>query len=421
MTIQLENIALISNDLPWLHNLREQGLLSYKKYGIPTAKTENWKYTKPNRFFEQKFIPVSRGNNVLGNSSVTVPFDCYCVYFENGIFNPNLSNLPQGIEIIPIIEAIMFQPNIRDKIGALVDVDKYPFAALNTAYLNEGIYLHVDSNVDISKPIVFIYHTTALNNAELYNVRNLIVIDSNSSIKVAELYCYDGVIKSSYVINVVNEMFIANDAKLYHYKVQNDAFKAGHITFNAAKVCRNGKYNSFCLQKGADMARHETKVFLSEEGAIADIKGAYLMNGWATIDITTDIEHQKPHTISSQLIKGVVGGQAKGVFQGKIHIAPNAIKTEGYQLHKAMLLSDDAEIDVKPELEIYADDVKCSHGSACGELDQDQLFYMRSRGIKEDVAKQLLIDAYLNDVIAKVDDEKIQDWIKLSLKDDLLK
>ena len=166
MTIQLENIALISNDLPWLHNLREQGLLSYKKYGIPTAKTENWKYTKPNRFFEQKFIPVSRGNNVLGNSSVTVPFDCYCVYFENGIFNPNLSNLPQGIEIIPIIEAIMFQPNIRDKIGALVDVDKYPFAALNTAYLNEGIYLHVDSNVDISKPIVFIYHTTALNNAE---------------------------------------------------------------------------------------------------------------------------------------------------------------------------------------------------------------------------------------------------------------
>ena len=136
------------------------------------------------------------------------------------------------------------------------------------------------------------------------------------------------------------------------------------------------------------------------------------MNGWATLDTTTDIEHLVANTTSNQLVKGVVGGQAKGVFQGKIRIAPNAVKTEGYQLHKALLLSDEAEIDVKPELEIFADDVKCSHGAACGQLDKDQLFYMLSRGIGEEEAKQLLIDAYLNDVIAKVDDEKIKEWIR---------
>jgi Fe-S cluster assembly protein SufD len=216
-------------------------------------------------------------------------------------------------------------------------------------------------------------------------------------------------------MNVVNEIYLAENSHLKHYKLQNEAFKAAHISYNAVDVKANASYKSFCLQKGADMARNETYVLLSEEGAHASVDAAYIMNGWATIDTTTDIKHMKPQTTSSQLVKGVVGGQAKGVFQGKIHIAQNAVKTEGYQLHKAMLLSNEAEVDVKPELEIFADDVKCSHGSACGELDKEQLFYMQSRGISEQDAKQLLIDAYLNDVIAKVEDEKIIEWIKLSL------
>lgn len=136
------------------------------------------------------------------------------------------------------------------------------------------------------------------------------------------------------------------------------------------------------------------------------------MNGWATIDTTTDIEHLEPETYSSQLVKGVVGGDAKGVFQGKIHIAPHAVKTEGTQLHKALLLSDSAEIDVKPELEIFADDVKCSHGAASGELDEEQLFYMQARGIGRDEAKQLLIDAYLEDVFCRIASEPIRCWLQ---------
>ena len=137
------------------------------------------------------------------------------------------------------------------------------------------------------------------------------------------------------------------------------------------------------------------------------------MNGWATLDTTTDIEHLAANTFSRQLVKGVVGGDAKGVFQGKIHIAEGAVKTEGFQLHKALLLSDTAEVDVKPELEIFADDVKCSHGAASGELDEEQLFYMRSRGIGLQEARQILIDAYLDEVMTKVGSEKIREWIKL--------
>ena len=182
---------------------------------------------------------------------------------------------------------------------------------------------------------------------------------------------------------------------------------------NAVRAEQNASYKSFTLQTGANVARNETFVRLVAEQAAAEVDAAYIMNGWATIDTTTDIEHLSPCTYSQQLVKGVVGGDAKGVFQGKIHIAPQAIKTEGRQLHKALLLSDKAEIDAKPELEIFADDVKCSHGAATGELDEEQLFYMQSRGIGREEARRILIDAYLDDVISKIEDEKVAAWIKL--------
>ncbi len=418
MSLSLKEIKLIGDEIPWLKNFRNQGQKVFLSLGIPTAKTEEWKYTKPNRFLEQDFIPVSQGQNI-NNKKTDLPFNCYKICFENGVFNPQNSDFPQGVEVVPLIEAIMFKPEVRDKIGLITDISKHPFAALNSAYLNEGVYIRIDSNVDITKPIVLIYHVSASNSSELYNIRNVIEVAKKSSVKIVEYFCYDGDIKSSYLTNVVNEMFVDESAKLSHYKIQDEAYKAGHLSLTSVSVGTGGHYKSFCLQKGADLSRNETKVFLTAENASTEVDAAYIMNGWATLDTTTDIEHLKPHTYSSQLVKGVVGGQAKGIFQGKIHIAPNAVKTEGYQLHKAMLLTDDAEIDVKPELEIFADDVKCSHGSACGQLDAEQLFYMRSRGIKEEDAKRLLIDAYLNDVIAKVDDENIYNWIKSLLDNNL--
>lgn len=410
----LQDIKLIGDEIPWLKDLRAKGRDAFISQGVPTAKTEAWKYTKPNRFLANSFSYTP--SNLIGISpNKTLPFDCYQINFTNGVFNPFKSNLPQGIEVTPIIEAIMFKPKVREKISLIADINNNPFVALNTSYLNEGVYIHISSNVDIKKPLAIVYDTICTDRNDLFNLRNLIEVEKNSSLKIIETFGYEGKVKSTYFMNVVNEIYVDENASLKHYKLQDEAFKAGHIAYNAVKVSGGGSYKSFCLQKGADMARNETCVLLSEEGASACVDAAYIMNGWATIDTTTDIKHLKPHTTSSQLVKGVVGGQAKGVFQGKIHIAPNAIRTEGYQLHKAMLLTDEAEIDVKPELEIFADDVKCSHGSACGELDKEQLFYMQSRGISEDKAKQLLIEAYLNDVIAKVDDEKIIEWIKLSL------
>lgn len=410
----IQDVKLMGEEIPWLKEVRANGKVSFLAQGIPSAKTEAWKYTKPNRFFENAFS-YTPSNLISISNNKLLPFDCYHINFTNGVFNPFTSKLPQGIEVMPIIEAIMFYPKVREKISKIAGLKENPFVALNAAYLNEGVYIHISSNVDIKKPLAIIYETVCTDRNDMFNLRNLIHVEKNSSVKIVEAFYYEGKVKSSYFMNVVNEIYLEENSQLKHYKLQDDAFKAAHIAFNAVKVDKDASYKSFCLQKGADMARNESYVELSEEGANATVDSAYIMNGWATIDTTTNIKHLKPHTTSSQLVKGVVGGQAKGVFQGKIHIAPNAVKTEGYQLHKAMLLTDEAEVDVKPELEIFADDVKCSHGSACGELDKEQLFYMQSRGISEDEAKQLLIDAYLNDVIAKVDDEKIVDWIKLSL------
>ena len=414
MSNLIQDIKLIGDEIPWLKNLRAEGRKAFLNQDIPNAKVEAWKYTKPNRFFAEEFS-YTPSNLVSITKNKSLEFDAYQINFTNGVFNPFKSNLPQGIEVVPIIEAIMFKPEVREKISKLANINENPFVALNTSYLNEGVYIHISSNVDIKKPLAIIYETVCTERNDMFNLRNLIDVEKNSSAQIIEAFYYEGNVKSSYFMNVVNEIYVEKNASLRHCKLQDEAFKAAHIAFNAVNVGKNGSYKSFCLQKGADMARNESYILLSDEGAYASVDAAYIMNGWATIDTTTNIKHLKPHTISSQLVKGVVGGQAKGVFQGKIHISPNAIKTEGYQLHKAMLLTDEAEVDVKPELEIFADDVKCSHGSACGELDKEQLFYMQSRGISENMAKQLLIDAYLNDVIAKVEDEKISEWIKLSL------
>lgn len=412
MSLLLQNIKLIGDNIPWLQDLRQKGSGAYTKAGIPTPKTEAWKYTKPSRFFVDDFVVKPQGAEKARQIKYDLPFDAYQICFENGVLQSIDSELPEGVVILPIIETIMFHHDYRTKIGTLVNLDYHPFAALNTACLNEGVCVEILPQAKLDKPIIFIYHTTADSEKVLYNMRNLIIVNSQAKAEMVEWFCYDGAPKSAYFNNIVNEIYLEDQAVLYHYKVQNEAFKAAHIALNSVKAAADSFYKSFCLQKGADLGRNETKVVLAARGASAQVDGAYMMNGWATLDTTTDIEHLVCHTTSNQLVKGVVGGQAKGVFQGKIHIAPNAVKTEGYQLHKALVLTDEAEVDVKPELEIFADDVKCSHGSACGQLDPEQLFYMRSRGISEAEAKQLLIDAYLEECLAKVDNEKIKAWIK---------
>ena len=386
----------------WLQNARRRSLEAFERQGLPTPKTEAWKYTKL-RDFKADDYEIAREHTP--RQKVEFPFPVYELEYVNGNLVTYGEALPEGMKLKPLSEA-------GEYLNRLADIENYPFAALNGSCLEQGFLLEIKPGARFDRPLVLTYFTRPEGRNLLENIRNIIVVGAGSEIDLIEYYHYAGEVKSRYLLNQVNEIFIAADAVVNHYKYQNEAFKANHIALHAVEQQAGSQYNAFCLQKGANIARNETKIRLLGREARARVDAAYLMNGWATIDTPTDIEHLEPETYSSQLVKGVVGGDAKGVFQGKIHIAPHAVKTEGTQLHKALLLSDSAEIDVKPELEIFADDVKCSHGAASGELDEEQLFYMQARGIGRDEAKQLLIDAYLEDVFCRIASEPIRCWLQ---------
>ena len=412
MPVTLPNIILEGDNIPVLEGLRQKAKKCFEDKGLPTSKNESWKYTKIRdlNFEEYVFCEHKEHNCSCHNKTIFFEFSSYDIMFCNGQLCNKHFHLPNEIEIMSLLEAV------KDKeafayLNKSFDMKNFPFAILNSAYLEQGVFIRVAKNYIADKPLALIYHTKA-DEKYMGHIHNVVVMESGAKIDLIEYYHYTGDIKSEYFNNIVNEFFISNGAKLNHYKLQNEAFKSTHIALNVANVKSKAKYESFCLQRGANLARNETIVNLLEEDADTVVNGAYIINGWANVDTTTQIRHMHEKTSSSQLIKGVVGGCAKGVFQGKIHIAPDAVKTNGYQLHKALLLSDEAVVNVKPELEIFADDVKCSHGSTCGEIDKEQMFYMRSRGISEDNAKQILINAFISELLDNIENTDIKCWMK---------
>lgn len=359
------------------------------------SKTEAWKYTK---LYDLKDAAFTFESKLSKDVFPDVGIEAYFIKFLNGKLVSIDKNMPEEVVI-----------NEKNK-GENISLDKYPFAQINNQNENTGIQIVVKKGFVCDRPI-FILNKT--NSEDLYyNLNNSITVNDKANIEIVEHYIYSGNLKSKYFVNAVNNIHVLEGAVLKHYKVQEEAYKATHMALNIVDVEASGVYESICLQTGANIARNETVVNLKNQNASCNINAAYIMNGWATIDTTNDVRHLSPYTYSDQLIKGVISGEAKGVFQGKIHIAKNAVKTNGYMLHKALLLSDEAEVDCKPELEIFADDVKCSHGAATGVLDEMQLFYMTSRGISIEDAKQMLIDAYLDDVLNKISNNKIYNWVK---------
>lgn len=401
----LQNKNLIGSEINWLQALRDEG---YANFAFPRAKDEYWKYTKLMDLNVSDYVVLPPF--CKGKQKTQLPFEAFLIYFENGIFCPAYSNLPSGVNVVPLIEAIILNPDLKDKLGQLAEMQNNPFVALNNTYLQEGVYINIEKNIQLKKPIAIINHTDNGGENIFYNIRNLVVLEEGAEAQLLECSCYEGELKSRYFGNYVNEIYVSNRAKLWHYKLQNDAFKANHIAISFVNVGRDAKYANCCLQLGANVARNETKIKLAHSGACAEVYGIYKMSGWALIDNTVHIAHLAPNTNSTQIIKGVVDGEARGVFQGKISIEKNCDNVNGNQLHRAILLSDTAEVDCKPELEIFNDDVKCSHGAATGQLDEEQLFYMKSRGIPENEAKKILIDAFLLEVFDKIENEDIKEW-----------
>lgn len=405
----------------WLSKLRRVGLARFEALGLPTPKLESWKYTnlRPLERLEFRQPPASAGDMLSSLASVAGP-DAHRVIFVDGRFDRTLSTvnaLPDGVELTSLAEVLATKPElVREHLGAVASAEMRAMVALNTAFIEDGFVLHLGRNVTLDQPVEFVFVNTGAEAA--HHPRNLILAEIGATATVVEHHV--GPAGVGYFANSTTEILVGDNARVRHYRLQAESDAAIHIANVAVRVGRDATYDNFVFSLGARLSRNEIHSVLAGTGATCHLNGGYMIRGEQHADTTTLIEHAQPHGGSRETYKGVIDGSARAVFQGKIHVHRGAQKTDGYQLNRALLLSDSAEIDSKPELEIYADDVKCSHGATAGQLDEEAMFYLRSRGIPMPEARGLLIQSFVGEALAEINDEAVreafaeraQTWLK---------
>lgn len=405
-----EMTRLPGSGLPWLADLRATAADHLAKNGLPSRKTEAWKYTSLAPLAEKALRLAQAEDAASEISAGTLPEieGSHRLVFVNGRYRADLSaadTAPDGLEVLPLAQALGSEAGwLEAHLGRSAKPNGRATINANTAFMADGCVLRIHDGAKVEQPLhlVFVGTGGAGKAALAHHPRNVMVAGNGSHATVIESHVgttEDGV----YWSNPVCEITVGAGAVLDHYKIQNESLAATHLSFASAVVAGGGSYNSFVLTLGAALSRNEIEVKLDGEEATCRLNGAYLIRGSQHADTSTFIDHAKPHCDSDEVYKGVLDGKARGVFQGKILVARDAQKTNGNQLSRAILLSDDAEVSAKPELEIYADDVKCSHGATAGELDDDAMFYMRARGIPEDQARRLLIRAFIGELFDEIE------------------
>ena len=389
----------------WFADVTAAGAQKFDSVGLPTNRTEAWKYTSlrtlggiafaaPSDDLKTAEIPRGSVAEIEGIEIVLV----------NGRLDEDrsaLSHLPAGLVITPLSQAIETDRGIlKHVLQDASAIDGLPLAALSTAGITGGVMIEVAENADIAKPIHIISIGRAEDEPVAFAPRTVIRVGANATATLVESHV--GMGAESYFSNSVTHVCIEDDAVLHHYKLQNEARSAYHIAMTHVICGEKVIYDNFALSCGARLARNEIRGKLDGTGILYAVNGVYMAAADQHLDNTTFIEHAKPDSQSREVYNGVLDENGRGVFQGKILVQRPAQKTDGYQMNRALLLSRKAEIDSKPELEIYADDVKCSHGATVGELDDDQLFYLKARGISEHDARNMLIEAYLRDALGEI-------------------
>jgi Fe-S cluster assembly protein SufD len=329
--------------------------------------------------------------------------------FVNGRFRRELSDLaglPAGASVESLADLLARDPEaVAPHLSARPIDDS--LAALNTALMADGAVLRLASGVALDRPLLLIFLGGAPDRALAFHPRNLVIAGSGSRATVIELHAPAADVL--YWSQPVTDVRVGEGAELRHYKSQQEGPRAFHLASTGVRVAAGGRYDSFALAIGGVLARNEVSITLDGANAQCRVDGGYLARGKQHIDTTTEIVHAQPNTTSHEAFKGVLDDQGRAVFQGRILVAKDAQKTDGRQSCRTLLLSDRAEIDAKPELEIYADDVKCAHGATVGEIEPDALFYLRARGIDEAEARAMLIQAFMGDVLDDIADPAARD------------
>jgi len=385
----------------WVDSLRRAGFDSYKSLGLPTPRSEQWKYTNLRALNRIGFAPATDSALADIPEGIVPLEDAYVAVVLNGRFDAALSilgGLPKGAEVGSLADKVAQTPaDLKDVFGSLADVEKLPLAALNTASMSDGLYVRLADGVVLDKPLHLVSIGSAGETPVRFNPRHLVVLGKGSIATLVESHVGRG----EYFGNTVAEIAVGDGAVLNHYKLQNESTDAFHVAFTQVKLADRAVYDSFVLQVGGKLARNEIRAELGEH-VECRVNGAYLARGEQHIDNTTFIDHAAPNSASHEVYKGVLDDSARGVFQGKILVRKDAQKTDGRQLNKTLLLAPGAEMDSKPELEIYADDVKCTHGATIGDLSEEAMFYLKARGIDARQAQAMLVAAFVGEAVTEI-------------------
>jgi len=395
-------VSLPGHESRSVQALRKQGLDTFAALDFPHKRVEEWRYTNLSALTKataNEDLPSS-DLDAIQTAILDAPFE---MVFVDGRFSneeSRLTGLPEGITVASVAAGLG-----NGAVFSLSSEEDRALFALNTAFMEDGFSLHVDDHVQ-SEAILKITFRNESGDQNGRHIRNIISLGIGSELTLVEEHTGTG----SYFSNPVTSISLSEGATLNHYKLQNESHNAFHLSLTDCENAKSSVYQNFTFSLGGKISRNEIKTTILGENSESHLNGAYLMRGIQHCDTTTLTEHKVSQNISSQVYKGVLDDDAHGVFQGKIHIFPDAQQVVGDQLSKALLLSDRAGVDCKPELEIHADDVKCSHGATSGELDDDALFYLQSRGIPEDRARKLLIEAFLADVLESISNSTVKDY-----------
>jgi Fe-S cluster assembly protein SufD len=401
----------------WLQRLRTATIDRFAELGFPTLKDEEWRFTNLAPLTRVPFqlasvFELDRPGTAAFARIVPEPAKSKStrLVFVNGRYAPKLSSLrplPDGTIVDSLAAVLDAHPEwVEPYLARYADYDEHTFVALNTAFLQDGAFVSIAKGKVLAEPIHLVFVSTANGEPAVSHPRNLILAGVNSQATIVESYV--GLVTDVYFTNAVTEIIAAENAVLDHYQLQQESTEAFHIATLQVHLGRSSNFASHSIALGGSLARNDVNAVLDAEGVECTLNGLYLATGRQLIDNHTRIDHAKPHCASHELYKGILDGKARGVFNGKIYVHQDAQKTDAKQTNKTLLLSEDAVINTKPQLEIYADDVKCTHGATIGQLAEEAIFYLRSRGIGRAEARSLLTYAFANDIISRIKVEPLR-------------
>jgi len=390
--------------LPWLAAQRRAAIERFASRGFPTRKEEDWKYTDVAPLALHYFRPVSVAAAPVDAAALApFQFDAWQLVFVDGRFAPALSHLdglPDGVRLTSLAERLRQTPDMLEGwLGRHVGADRHSVAALNLAFAEDGAVIEIRRGVDLEKPIQLLSVQT-VGQDSIQHLRHLILIEESAHAAVIESFV--ALAPGASFSTGVTEIDLAAGSELTHYRLVQNGADASQIDTTHVQQGRDSRYSAHAVNLGGRLLRHELDCALAAEGAECRFNGLTLAHGQAQVDIHTRFDHLAPHTTSREWVKGVLDDESRGVFSGRVVVHPNAQHSDAEQSNRNLLLSPRAEADSRPQLEIYADDVKCAHGAATGSLDPEQLFYLQSRGIAVASARQLLVYGFAADVLARL-------------------